>query len=1104
MGASVRTACVVIALLALACGLPLSGQSPNPVPLINNPLVPTSVAPGGAGFTLTVNGTGFVSGSVVSWNGSPRTTHFVSSSQLTATIPASDIATAGTASINVLNPTPGGGLSNVAYFEVTSTASTLTFATVTSGLIFPMPAPVPPPPPSNLPPAPLPFFTTSIPVAVGDFNGDGKPDLAVYNGAVAILLSNGDGTFQAPIMFTPPGPVGGLVAGDFNGDGKLDLAVTTDTNTGYGTTGVIILLGNGDGTFQLSQSILLPTTSDPSGLVAADFNRDGKLDLAVATYGASDAAGVSVLLGNGDGTFQTPPTQYSYVNVGAKPLGLTAGDFNGDGKLDLAETLTPISSLIIYLGNGDGTFQSPTLVSASFAGDIAAADVNRDGKLDLISSCGVHLGNGDGTFQSGGLPGGQYATTAIGDFNGDGKLDLACIEMPVPPSTAVNVSILLGNGDGTFQSPLSVPVNAPIFGAPVALAIAVADFNGDGKQDLALPGLSADVTTLLQGLIPALTASPNILQFSSQTGGPETITLSNTGTAMVSLSVSTIAISGTNAADFSQTNNCASTLPVGGTCQINVTFAPAPSDSGTLTATLSIPSNAPGSPQTIALMGSVQVLTASPNSLSFPNAIRGTVTIQPVTITNSSTAAVSLSGVTFSGPNASGFSALSQCSTMLGPGASCLFNVWWTPAASDSGNITAALSITSTPGGTLTVPITGSVSLSSLIPGATEFFFPAQAAGTSSYTMNTLTNAGSVAATLSSIVIQGPSAAVYSQTNTCGTTLAAGASCQITLTFTPVQSNSPQLATMLINGNFTGSPISISITGSSFPSVPLIVAPSSITFPGQYVGTSGLPQTLTVTSDTPVVTTISSVTASPADFAVLSNCTNPLMQNSSCTIGVFFDPTVSGTRTGTLTITDNAGAPQTVTLTGTGRDFSMAPGAASSATITPGQTASYTIAVAPAGGFAASVALSCSGGPAGSACAVSPSTMALSGAAAQTAMVTVTTPANGWLLPFRGGWPRDARYRQTPMILTLTAMFLLMVVASQFLRREQNLAWIRVVGFAALVTLGLTLTSCGGGSGSGGGGTNPQAGTYTVTVTGNFTSGATTLNHSAKLTLVVQ
>ena len=225
----------------------------------------------------------------------------------------------------------------------------------------------------------------------------------------------------------------------------------------------------------------------------------------------------------------------------------------------------------------------------------------------------------------------------------------------------------------------------------------------------------------------------------------------------------------------------------------------------------------------------------------------------------------------------------------------------------------------------------------------------------------------------------------------------------------------------------------------------------------------------------------------------------------NCTIGVFFDPTAGGARSGTLTIADNApGSPQTVTLTGSGLDFSMTPGAAASATVAAGQTASYSIAVAPAGGFAASVALSCSGGPAGSACAVSPSTIALSGSAAQTAMVTVTTAAHGWLLPFRGGWPRDARYRQTPMILALAAVFMLMVVASQFLRREQNLAWIRVVGFAALVTLGLTLTSCGGGSGSGGGGTNPQAGTYTVTVTGNFTSGATTLNHSAKLTLVVQ
>jgi hypothetical protein len=312
------------------------------------------------------------------------------------------------------------------------------------------------------------------------------------------------------------------------------------------------------------------------------------------------------------------------------------------------------------------------------------------------------------------------------------------------------------------------------------------------------------------------------------------------------------------------------------------------------------------------------------------------------------------------------------------------------------------------------------------------------------------------------------------------------------------------MATLNISDSAIGSPQVVYLAGTT-NGPGLTFSPSSITFASQYVGTTGLPQSVTLTNTGTAALSISNVATSPSDFGFLNACGGSLAAGASCAIGVFFDPAAGGTRTGTLTITDNAaGSPQTVTLTGSGQDFSVAPGAAASATVSAGQTASYSIAVAPAGGFAQNVALSCSGGPAGSACTVSPSTIALNGAAAQTAMVTVTTAANGWLLPFRGGWPRDARYRQTPMILTLAAMFLLMVIASQFLRREQNLAWIRVAGFAALVTLGLTLTSCGGGSGSGGGGTNPQAGTYTVTVTGNFTSGATTLNHSTKLTLVVQ
>ena len=367
----------------------------------------------------------------------------------------------------------------------------------------------------------------------------------------------------------------------------------------------------------------------------------------------------------------------------------------------------------------------------------------------------------------------------------------------------------------------------------------------------------------------------------------------------------------------------------------------------------------------------------------------------------------------------------------------------------------------------------------------------------------TLTNTGTLPVTFSGASIGGTNAASFGQTNTCGASLAAGASCDINVTFTPTTPGQP-MATLNINDSAIGSPQVVYLAGTT-NGPGLTFSPASITFANQYVGTTGLPQSVTLTNTGTAALSISNVATSPSDFGFLNACGGSLAAGASCAIGVFFDPTAGGTRTGTLTITDNAaGSSQTVTLTGSGEDFSVAPGAAASATVSAGQTASYSIAVAPAGGFAQSVALSCSGGPAGSACAVSPSTIALSGAAAQTAMVTVTTAAHGWLLPFRGGWPRDARYRLTPMILTLAAMFLLMAVASQFLRREQNLAWVRVVGFAALVTLGLTLTSCGGGSGSGGGGTNPQAGTYTITVTGNFTSGATTLNHSTKLTLVVQ
>ncbi len=334
-------------------------------------------------------------------------------------------------------------------------------------------------------------------LAVLDLNGDGKLDLATTNDfaspPLAVLLGNGDGTFiPAPSGSLSPSDYVGLVSGDFNGDGKPDVAVVQNAQTTAGISQIDVLLGNGDGTFTLGQMIIFP---EVQAIAVADLYGDGIPDLVVtADAGTTQTSNgtVTVLLGNGDGTFEAKSTASS----GAGPESLAVGDFNGDGKPDVAVANLIADTVTVLLGNGDGTLTP--LAAAPTTGEgpetITVADFNGDGVLDLaVANTGINyqngsqvpgsvtilLGNGDGTFVPAPVSpatGNDPFTVAIGDFNGDGNADLVT-------ANRVNlgtVSVLLGNGDGTFAPALNLSAgNAPNFAG-------VGDFNGDGLSDIAV------------------------------------------------------------------------------------------------------------------------------------------------------------------------------------------------------------------------------------------------------------------------------------------------------------------------------------------------------------------------------------------------------------------------------------------------------------------------------------------------------------------------------------------------------------------------------------------------------------------------------------------
>jgi hypothetical protein len=497
-------------------------------------------------------------------------------------------------------------------------------------------------------------------VALGDFNHDGKLDVAVITfSGLTVALGNGDGTFQKPVSY------GGelaysLAVADFNGDGNLDIV---EANLGPST--VDVYLGNGDGTFR---SPISSNTTEGSYFVAVgDFNNDKKMDLAII-----DPPYISVLLGNGDGTFQSPSDNSSFPDA----VWLALADFNNDHNLDVVAVGSSGASysLGVLLGDGKGALQDSITTPLEYVpASVAAGDMNHDGNMDAVvgndlGGATVFLGDGNGSFR----PGVSYEATGIAsgvvvvsDLNLDGNLDVADPSGPAP-----GVDIFWGNGDGTLQAAVLFPTGASS-GIPV-----VGDLNGDGLPDFTFATSFRTTTMLNTGAVsfsPTTAPLSFPVQLINTVSKQQSVKLTNKG--KTSLSISSTKVTG----PFSMTTTCKISLAPGATCSLTAEFKP--KVAGTQTGLITINDGASSKPQFVELTGSATAIKLSPTSLAFGDEKVGTKSrSEMVTATNQGKNAVTFSSVAVGGKDSKDFSTTGNCTpNPIEPGASCTVSVTFDP-----------------------------------------------------------------------------------------------------------------------------------------------------------------------------------------------------------------------------------------------------------------------------------------------------------------------------------------------------------------------------------------------------------------------------------------
>ena len=426
------------------------------------------------------------------------------------------------------------------------------------------------------------------------------------------------------------------------------------------------------------------------------------------------------------------------------------------------------------------------------------------------------------------------------------------------------------------------------------------------------------------GTAAGVALSASTLTFGNQTQGAassaQSVTLTNNSAQP--LTITSIAVTGTNAAAFSEANTCGTSISASSSCTIFVTFNP--TATGTLTATLTITDSASATPEDISLSGTGEPPSAtfSPTSLSFGTQTLGkTSSAQLTTLTNTSNLALSVGSLAVLGSNASDFAETNNCGTSLAAGANCTISVTFTPAV--SGSLTADVGLSSNSSGVGTVSLNGTGAGPAASLSQTSITFGSQVVGSTSAVQTiTLNNSGTAALSISGVALTGANSADFAQTNTCGSSVAAGASCSISVTFKPVAAGA-LAGSVTVTDNAAGSTQSVSLSGTGVNAVAAAsLSQTSISFGNQAVGYTSPAQTISLTNSGNTALTISSIALSgtnPGDFAQTNTCGSSVAAGASCTISVTFKPPATGSLTAAVTLTDNApGNTQSISLSGTG------------------------------------------------------------------------------------------------------------------------------------------------------------------------------------------